>query len=167
MNVATGFEPIAAPDARVLILGSLPSVLSLEKREYYGNPQNAFWRIMGELFAAGPELDYARRTERLKQCGVALWDVLHASMRPGSMDADIRIASAVPNDFPTFFGAHPNLELVCFNGKKAGELYDRLVLPRLDGTICDPQYETLPSTSPAHAAMSFEQKVHRWLCIRK
>ena len=77
-SVARGFPPIAAADAGVLILGSLPSQLSLQKQEYYGNPQNAFWRVMGELFDAGPELPYAERADRLVRSGIAVWDVLRS-----------------------------------------------------------------------------------------
>jgi TDG/mug DNA glycosylase family protein len=89
-NVDTcGFAPILGDRARVLILGSLPSVASLEKNQYYGHPQNVFWRIMGELFGAGPDMPYAQRTRILVNARVAVWDVLRSSVRPGSMDADI------------------------------------------------------------------------------
>ena len=118
-SFATGFAPIAAPDASVLILGSLPSQLSLQKQEYYGNPQNAFWRVMGELFGARPDETYTKRARTLQQNGIAVWDVLLSSIRPGSMDAAIDLSTARPNDFPAFFDAHPDIELICFNGKKA------------------------------------------------
>ncbi len=82
-----GFPPIAAPHARLLILGSLPGRMSLERREYYAQPRNAFWTIMGRLFDAGPELAYATRTQRLTEHGVALWDVCAAARRLGPMRA--------------------------------------------------------------------------------
>ena len=161
-----GFEPIAAPDARVLILGSLPSQQSLQKHEYYGNPQNAFWRVMGELFGAGPEIPYAHRAEKLKRLRIAVWDVLRSSIRPGSMDAAIDLQSATPNDFQMFYDEHPVLELLCFNGKKAAELYTRLVAPQGIRTVDKIEIRTMPSTSPAYASMKLEEKVRHWSAIR-
>ena len=163
---ATGFDPIAAPDARVLILGSLPSQQSLQKHEYYGNPQNAFWRVMGELFDAGPEIPYPNRAAKLARRGIAVWDVLHSSVRPGSMDAAIELSTATPNDFLSFYDAHPGLELLCFNGKKAAELYARLVAPQGIATIANIEFRTMPSTSPAYASMTFAEKVRHWSVIR-
>lgn len=166
-HFATGFDPIAAPDARVLILGSLPSQQSLRKHEYYGNPHNVFWRVMGELFGAGPKIPYAERADRLTRCGIALWDVLHSSVRPGSMDAAIDQSTATPNDFQTFFDDHPMLELLCFNGKKAAQLYARLVAAQGIANIDGLEYKTMPSTSPAYASMQYDEKVRQWSAIRR
>ncbi|OZA12577.1 MAG: DNA-deoxyinosine glycosylase, partial [Hydrogenophilales bacterium 17-62-8] len=83
----TGFPPIADAHARILILGSLPGQVSLQRQQYYAQPQNAFWKIMGRLFDAGPELAYAERTQRLVENGIALWDVCASAQRPGSLDA--------------------------------------------------------------------------------
>ena len=162
-----GFAPIAAADARVLILGSLPSLQSLQRQEYYGNPQNVFWRVMGELCDAGPEIPYRQRADKLKRCGIAVWDVLQSSVRPGSMDAAIDQKSATPNDFRLFYDEHPGLELLCFNGKKAAELYERLVAPQGIGTISNIDFRTMPSTSPAYASMKFDEKVRLWSVIRQ
>lgn len=163
----SGFAPIAAPDARVLILGSLPSRLSLQKQEYYGNPQNAFWRLMGELVGAGPELPYADRADILRQCGIAVWDVLYSAARSGSLDATIESAGARANDFPTFYKEHPDLVLVCFNGRKAAELYERLVVRQGISTIEAIEMKTMPSTSPAHASMTYAGKLRHWSAIRR
>lgn len=156
-----GFAPIAGPDARVLILGTLPGQASLAKNEYYGQPRNAFWPIMGDLFGARPELPYAQRRRCMVAAGLALWDVCAAAHRPGSLDASIARASVVANDFENFLDAHRSLKLICFNGAKAELLYRRLVLPRLPA---DPplRHETLPSTSPAHASMPYAEKLRRW-----
>ena len=164
---ARGFAPIAAPDARVLILGSLPSQLSLQKQEYFGNPQNVFWRVMGELYDAGPDIPYADRAARLMHCGIAVWDVLHSSVRPGSMDAAIVGSTATPNDFQTFFDEHQYLQLICFNGLKAAHLFKRLVVAKGIGNIDRLEYRTMPSTSPAFAAMRYEEKTRRWSAIRQ
>jgi len=165
--LATGFPPIAAPDASILILGSLPSRLSLQKQEYYGNPQNVFWRLMGDLFDAGPQLPYAERAERLARSGIAMWDVLRSSVRPGSMDAHIVQATATPNDFQAFFREHLKLRLLCFNGNKAARLYARLVAAEGIDSIDGLDFITLPSTSPAYAAMRYAGKLRRWSVIRE
>lgn len=160
-----GFPPIADAHARILILGSLPGQVSLQRRQYYAQPQNAFWKIMGRLCDAGPELPYAERARRLVRNGIALWDVCAAAQRPGSLDAAIVHASVVPNDFAAFLAAHPNIGLIGFNGGKAAEFYRRLVLPGLPAALAAIRCATLPSTSPAHAAMSFEEKLTRWAAV--
>lgn len=160
-----GFPPIAAPGIHTLILGSLPSQQSLEKQEYYGNPQNAFWRIMGELFDAGPDVPYPDRTPRLTAHGVGVWDVLRSSVRPGSLDADIDLATATANDFPGFLRRQPSVSRICFNGRKAGELFRRF------DCLADAPTERvialipLPSTSPAYASMSYQDKLTRWVIV--
>ena len=162
-----GFPPIADAHARILILGSLPGQVSLQRQQYYAQPHNAFWKIMGRLFGAGPELPYAERARRLVRNGIALWDVCAAAERPGSLDAAIVHASVVPNDLAAFLVSHPDVGLVCFNGGKAAELYWRLVRPGLPATLRAIRYETLPSTSPAHAAMPFDEKLARWAAVLK
>lgn len=161
----TGFPPFANTHARILILGSLPGQVSLQRQQYYAHPHNAFWKIMGRLFGAGPELAYAERAQRLIQNGIALWDVCATAQRPGSLDADIVHASVVPNDFAAFIKSHPDIVLICFNGGKAANLYRRLVLPGLPASLRTIHTETLPSTSPAHAAMTFEEKLMRWAAV--
>ena len=165
--LSESFPPITAPDARVLILGSLPGTRSLADREYYAQPQNAFWKIMGEMFGAGRELPYAARTRRLSRCGVALWDVIASAERPGSLDSSIVGASVVVNDFGSLFERCPEIGTVFFNGAKAAELFERRVKPTLDGELARLRFERLPSTSPAHAAMRYEEKLARWRVVRR
>ena len=160
-----GFPPIAGADARLLILGSLPGQVSLQRQQYYAQPRNAFWKIMGRLYGTGQELPYAERAQRLVQNGIALWDVCAAAQRPGSLDAAIVHSSVVPNDFAAFIESHPHVGLICFNGGKAADLYRRLVLPGLPANLRAIHYATLPSTSPAHAAMPFEEKLTRWAAV--
>jgi hypoxanthine-DNA glycosylase len=157
-GASTGFPPVAREDARVLILGSLPSQASLSAHEYYAHPQNAFWKIMREL--TGAEGDYGARCESLRQAGIALWDVLASSVRPGSMDADIRLESAVANDFQAFFAANAGVRLVCFNGRKSEQMFHKLV--GLPGSEFELRFEALPSTSPAYASLSFREKLRIW-----
>lgn len=159
--------PIAAPGATRLILGSLPGRRSLEMQQYYAHPQNAFWKIVEKLFEIDSPLPYTRRAEILTAHGIALWDVLAAAERPGSLDSSIVHASASANDFRGFFRRHPGIRRVFFNGRKAEVLYRRLVLPELDGEAAGIRYECLPSTSPAHAGMTFAAKLSQWRAIRE
>ena len=161
----SGFAPIAGQDAQVLILGTLPGQASLQRNEYYGQPHNAFWRIMGDLFGAGPALPYEERKRRLVAATVAVWDVCAAAHRPGSLDTSIDSASVVANDFAMFLGTHPAVRLICFNGLKSEALYRRLVRPHLPETFTV-RYETLPSTSPANASMPYDEKLRRWSVVR-
>ena len=155
---SVGFPPVAATDARFLILGSLPGQRSLELTQYYAHRQNAFWRIMAELF--GIKGDYTDRCEQLRAHRIAVWDVLASSVRPGSMDADIRLDTAQTNDFAGFLSDHVQIERIGFNGRKAEQMFRKLVVPALAGNL--PELVSLPSTSPAYAALSFDNKLEIW-----
>ena len=159
---SVGFGPIATRQARVLILGSLPGVRSLADSEYYAQPQNAFWNIMGALIGAGPQLAYAARLERLTRYRIALWDVIRSAVRAGSMDSAIERNTIRANDFVTFLSAHPRIELVCFNGKTAASLWRRMVVPTLPPEHAAIGTQVLPSTSPAYASMRVDRKLERW-----
>ena len=140
----------------MLILGSLPSQRSIAEQQYYAHPQNSFWRIMGEL--VGAKGSYAERCAALVEHRVALWDVLEASARPGSMDADIDLGSAQVNDFSYFFEEHAGIRRICFNGRKAAQMFERFA----PGAAAARDTVILPSTSPAFASMRFEEKLARW-----
>lgn len=159
---SVGFPPIAAPDARVLILGSLPGQVSLLHRQYYAQAHNAFWPIMEKLLGIPADSAYAERTSRLAGHGVALWDVCASAHRPGSLDAAISFSSVAANDFAAFLASYPQIGLICFNGAKAAELYRRIVFPGLPPALQKIPSVILPSTSPAHAAMPFREKLRRW-----
>lgn len=156
-----GFPPLADARARVLVLGSMPGVASLRAQQYYGHPRNAFWPIMASLFGFDAAAPYAQRVAALLEHRVAVWDVLAACVRPGSLDADIDARSIEVNDFAALFVRLPELRRVCCNGAKAYALFRSRVLPRL---ACASQLELvqLPSTSPAHAGMALEAKLHLW-----
>lgn len=163
--VICSFSPIARRDARVLVLGTVPSIASLAKQQYYGHAQNAFWRIMGRLFGAERELPYDERKRILCARGVAVWDVLKECYREGSLDSSIEVESEAPNDFVGFFRTHRQVHAVFFNGHKAESLYRRHVRPTLDGLGLELRYERLPSTSPAHAGRNFEEKLAAWRAL--
>lgn len=157
--VVRSFPPIADRSARILILGSMPGVVSLAANQYYAHPQNAFWRIMGTLLEFSPASPYAQRVRALRKSGIALWDVLEACVRPGSLDRAIRGGSRVPNDFRSFFDRHSLIERVCFNGAEAETSF--LALGRPQFADHDVRYLRLPSTSPAHT-LPFEEKLASW-----
>jgi TDG/mug DNA glycosylase family protein len=159
------FPPIENARARVLVLGSMPGGASLAAGQYYAHPQNLFWPIIGTLLGAKPELSYAARTRLLKANGIALWDVLESCVREGSLDSAIEEATIAVNDFASFYRTHPRIERVFFNGAKAEASYRRYVIQAL-GTGSPPvEYLRLPSTSPAHAALSFEKKRKAWEAV--
>ena len=162
MTPCRSFAPIADARARVLILGSMPGAASLAAREYYAHPQNLLWRILGEMTGADPALSYASRTRALKSCGIALWDVLAACAREGSLDSAIDDATIVPNDFAAFYRGHKRIAHIFFNGAKAEACYRKYVLPRLADEPGPRSYTRLPSTSPAHASMTRAHKEDFW-----
>jgi len=157
-----GFPPVEPGSARILILGSLPGVESLRQQEYYAHPRNAFWPIMGELFGAGREVPYSERLRRLSAKGVFLWDVLHAAHRPGSLDSAIDTKQMESNDFPSLLSRHQELQKIAFNGAVAELLFRRHVLNPCGSLLDGVMLVRLPSTSPAHAAMTPEQKYAEW-----
>ncbi|THF64690.1 DNA-deoxyinosine glycosylase [Pseudothauera nasutitermitis] len=163
MSRVFSFPPIAAPDARVLILGSMPGAASLAAAQYYAHPRNAFWPILGELLGFDPGADYAERVGHLHAAGVAVWDVMASCVRPGSLDAAIDAASVVPNDFRAFFAAHPHIARIGFNGTAAADSYRRHVLPQ--GAWAGLPALRLPSTSPAHAALDRTAKLAAWRAL--
>ena len=141
----------------------MPGAASLRAGRYYAHPHNAFWRIMGELFGAGPDIPYDKRIGVLKRAGLALWDVMASCLREGSLDADIDESSIVANDFNAFFAEHPLVSDVFFNGAKAEHSFRRYVRPNL--AVCDVRFTRLPSTSPAHASMPWTQKLLAWQAV--
>lgn len=156
------FPPIENARARVLILGSMPGGASLAAGQYYAHPQNLFWRIMCNLLGANIELPYRSRLALLKSNRIALWDVLEFCEREGSLDSAIDDNSIVVNDFVSFFRTHRHVTHVFFNGAKAESSYRRHVLLAHGGELGPLEYCRLPSTSPAHAAKSYEEKRKAW-----
>ena len=165
MSRARSFAPVEDPDAVILILGSMPGKASLAAGQYYAHPRNSFWPIMGELFGAHPGLPYAERLQVLKSSGIALWDVIASCTRQNSLDSRIEPASVVPNDFESFFRSHPAIRQVFFNGAKAEQCFQRHVRPSLKQQTL--HYWRLPSTSPAHAGMSYPEKLNAWRIVRQ
>jgi TDG/mug DNA glycosylase family protein len=159
------FPPISDPASRVLILGSMPGKASLRAKQYYAHPQNAFWRIIAALFALDADAPYELRVEALCKNGIALWDVMKSCTRESSLDSDVVESSIVPNAFPSFLRAHPRIGTICFNGAKAEQSFGRYALPVLGAAAREVAYYRLPSTSPAHASLSFAKKLAAWRAV--
>lgn len=156
------FSPSAAVDARVLILGSMPGGESLRRQQYYAHPRNAFWKIMAALFGFSPDLPYPKRLECLRKHHVALWDSLAGCERDGSLDSNIR--DPEPNDIPGLLRECPSIRTVFCNGTAAFRFlkkYHAELFGRSGLTIIQ-----LPSTSPAAAVFSFEEKLARWRTVK-
>ena len=151
-----GLPPIVDDRARILILGNMPSVMSLAAQQYYGNPRNGFWRITGDIFGFESSSTYPERAAALRGSGVAVWDVLRLCRREGSLDSAIELDSMVANDFALFFDAHPAIDRVFFNGAAAERNYIRLA-----GVDRPLRYRRLPSTSPAQT-MRYADKLRAW-----
>lgn len=144
-------------NARALILGSMPGVESLKQQQYYAHPRNLFWDLMGELFCAERDLPYEKRLAVLRKKQIALWDVVHTCRREGSLDANMTDVKA--NDFDRLFKKAPNIHTVFFNGQKAAALFRKLVETSLKQQLTT---VTLPSTSPANAAIALHKKRAAW-----
>lgn len=158
----TGFPPILGAAPRALILGSVPSRASLAAGQYYAHPRNAFWLIMGALFGAGPELPYRRRCARLIAGRVALWDVLAACRRRGSLDSAIERESEIPNDIEGLLASAPSIRLIALNGGGAAAAFARHQAAAVRALRPSIEILKLPSTSPAHAGRSYPEKLAAW-----
>ena len=162
MASVSSFPPVALRDAKVLILGSMPGVASLEAQRYYAHPRNAFWPIMAQILGFDAQLPYGERLDALRRSGVALWDVLARCVREGSLDSDIEADSIEVNDFAGFLQRHPGVRAVFCNGGAAFQMFRRHVRPSLPLDGCGLPVRQMPSTSPANAGMRFEQKLDVW-----
>lgn len=160
-----GFSPIVSENPHLLILGSMPSMTSLQKRQYYGHARNAFWPIMAELFGFDYHIDYLQRKKILTDNGIAVWDVLQSCRRQGSLDANIESESIRVNDFAHFFEQYHSIKRVFFNGGMAAGFYKKYVLSELPSRFSYLDYRRLPSTSPANASLNFKEKLEAWRAI--
>ena len=155
------FEPIVGKRPRILILGSMPGIASLEAVQYYAHPRNAFWPIMAELFGIDAGADYAERIEQISQAPVILWDTLKHCYRPGSLDSAIKRDTAEANDIPELLTEYPRVRVVVCNGATSANYFRKLVLPEVPSTDAIELLQ-MPSTSPANAGMTFAQKLDAW-----
>jgi len=164
MAFTQSFLPIIGTAPKILILGSSPGVISLKKQQYFAHPRNAFWPIMAELFDIDISLGYEHSIKQCEKLPLVIWDSLKQCERQGSLDSAIEKESVVVNDFAGLFAQYKEIRHVFCNGASSYQWFTRLALPTLSNA---PKVIKLPSTSPAHAAMSFEQKLKYWHYIKE
>lgn len=154
-----GIPPVIPEQPKVLILGSMPSVKSLEKQQYYGHPRNHFWPIMFELFQVDPIDSYQERIQLVKQNGIALWDAIASCERTGSLD--VHIKNETPNDIPGFLDQYPTIRLIACNGTKSYHIVKKFCFHKRLSSI---DVLKLPSTSPIPGRYNktFSEKLEEW-----
>lgn len=158
MMTIASFNPIVDSKTKILILGSIPGVKSLEKVEYYGNKQNQFWKILFSIFKQENVSEcYKNKVNFLLQNRIGLWDVVQNCERKGSLD--IAIKNQEINDFNSFFNEYPQITTLVFNGKTAYQFFYKKY-----GQIKGITYYVMPSTSPANT-IPFEKKLNEWSLI--
>lgn len=153
--IKSAFLPIIHSDSEILILGTFPSVKSLEKTEYYGNKQNQFWKLIYAIFEESFQNDYSDRLFLLKKNKIALWDVLESCEREGSLDDKIKNIKI--NNFEALFNKYQNIKLIAFSSKNAYNYYKKHI-----NDFYDKEYIILPSSSGIYAQMNFESKLEIW-----
>lgn len=166
-STLTSFNCVAKADAKILILGTMPSIKSLQQHEYYAHPRNCFWDIMGEIIGFSRNLDYHSRLKKLSPAKIALWDVIASCKRKGSLDSNIENESITPNNFTELFSHCPDIKMIFFNGQPAAKLYKKHALPTITEPFNAIPSLTLPSTSPANALWSYEKKLSAWQTINQ
>jgi TDG/mug DNA glycosylase family protein len=159
-EVKVGLPPIARADARLFILGSLPGDASLAAQQYYANPQNQFWRLVGSVIGQDlHSLPYAARLERLAEHQIGLWDVIGSAARRGSLDQAIRDANH--NRIEHLVHEFPELRAIAFNGGTSAAVGRKLIGSETALTLID-----LPSSSPANT-QPFAEKAMIWEQLRR
>lgn len=142
-----------SPEARVMIVGSMPSVKSLADAQYYAHPRNAFWPILFDVFGVTPTDDYEAKKAMIRGNGLALWDAAQSCEREGSLDSNMR--DVAYNDFASLYAHCPHIHTVLCNGGTAHALFLK------SGFAGDRQVIRMPSTSPAYT-MAYARKLTIW-----
>ena len=155
MQKISSFPPIANKDSKILILGSIPGVKSLEMQQYYAHPQNKFWKIICEIFSEEFTTNYQQRIEILEKHHIALWDVIDTCERKGSLDSEIRNEEA--NKIEELLQNFPNIKAIFCNGQKSHKNLQKILGKKFRLPII-----VLPSTSPAYAGLKYEEKLLSW-----
>ncbi|THB75177.1 MAG: DNA-deoxyinosine glycosylase [Gammaproteobacteria bacterium] len=156
------FNHIANPNAKILILGSIPGDVSIAADQYYAHPRNLFWDFMQQLLDIPRELAYEQRIQLLQSKGIALWDVLGFCHREGSLDSSIDKETEQPNAISELLEACPGIQAVFFNGQKAQTSFKRHILKLYPGIERRCELIVLPSTSPANASIKVQDKLESW-----
>ena len=161
MNNCKSFKPSIDNNSRILILGSMPGVKSLEEQQYYAHPQNRFWKVMGTICNQPnlPDFDYDMKLKTLLNNNIALWDTIKTCKRVGSLDSDIQ--NETQNDIRKLLKTYSNIETICLNGNKSYIAYKKYFPDLLGKYTC----LKMPSTSPANARYSLDTLMREWAKI--
>lgn len=158
MNNCKSFKPSIDNESKILILGSMPGIKSLEEQQYYAHPQNRFWKVMGNICNEPKlsELDYETKLKTLLNNNIALWDTIKSCKREGSLDSDIQ--NEKPNDIRKLLKTYPNIETICLNGNKSYSAFKKYFPVLFEKYVC----YRMPSTSPANARYSLNILIKEW-----
>ena len=158
MNNCTSFKPSIDNNSKVLILGSMPGVKSLEVQQYYAHPQNRFWKVIGVICdePSISEYSYDLKLKILLKNNIALWDTIKSCKREGSLDSDIQ--NEIPNDIRVLLKKYTNVKTICLNGNKSYSAFKKYFPDLLEKYFC---YK-MPSTSPANARYNLDNLINEW-----
>ena len=158
MSECKSFKPSIDKQSKILILGSMPGVKSLEEQQYYAHRKNRFWRLMCIFCNVENlhDLNYQEKLQILLKSKIALWDVIQSCNRDGSLDSNIQ--NELPNDIPELLKQFPNIKIICLNGNKAYTAFKKYFIEILKNYKC---YK-MPSTSPANARYKLDDLYQQW-----
>ena len=159
MERISSFPPIISKSSKILILGSVPGIKSLEMQEYYAHPQNKFWKILFEIFEEDFTINYSEKIKFLEKNNVAVWDVIDSCERQGSLDT--KILNEVANDISKLLEEFPNIEAIFCNGQKSFKNLNKILSENFQIPLF-----ALPSTSPSYT-ISFQNKLEQWKTIKQ
>ncbi len=154
-------EPIIGRNPRIIILGSMPGIISINAAQYYANPRNLFWMVLADLFSIDIDCSYESKVLQMQQLPMIVWDTLKTCHREGSLDSKILNTDIEANDIATLLKQFPTVQAIAFNGNASAKYFDRLVKPQLPKDL-DIELLKMPSTSPANAGMKRAQKLETW-----
>jgi TDG/mug DNA glycosylase family protein len=154
-------EPIIGRNPRIMILGSMPGIISINAAQYYANPRNVFWIVLADLFGIDIDCSYESKVQQMQQLPMIVWDTLKACHREGSLDSKILNTDIEANDIAALLNRYPTVQAIAFNGGASAKYFDRLVKPQLANEL-SVELLKMPSTSPANAGMKREQKLELW-----
>lgn len=162
MSKCMSFKPSVNHQSKVLVLGSMPGIKSLEEQQYYAHPQNRFWQVMAAITdnSSLPTLNYDEKLRILLDNNIALWDVIKSCNRDSSLDS--KILNPKPNNIRELLNKYPQISMICLNGNKAYSIFKKYFPDLLEQNNC---YK-LPSTSPANARFSLEKLIEEWHILK-
>jgi double-stranded uracil-DNA glycosylase len=124
--IKRGLDPISDKDTEILIVSTFPSEKALEAEEYYNNPMNQFWRLLGDVIKTDLiNMQYIDRIKVILKHKIGLWNTISECERQTSSDAKIKCAKY--NDFSTL--DCPRLRLIAANSEKAYDLLKKCNMP--------------------------------------